>query len=268
MWIENLLFQPFWVHSRKRDRDRNVVHSLKDRENLQKILERIVDSAVRGQRMAQQKLHEAEAEAEAGNWEKRRQDIAFQEINQEFESQRFQQHQASRWADQAQRDKISLYGELELRNKLFQENHARDCQEIEELRRICCEEADRARQARIDELSMHQERNPTTVSPLSAQIRELQNKVHSSSDAGENFTILNQGAALDQTSTILGPSTLPRCDSGLPHDKRNVMGIAGNVFEWPAQERLSSTLLINSKNLGIILSGVHTWYSRNGKKKR
>ena len=33
--------------------------------------------------------------------------------------------------------KISLCGELELRNRLFQENHARDCQEIEELRRIC-----------------------------------------------------------------------------------------------------------------------------------
>ena len=27
-----------------------------------------------------------------------------------------------------------------------------NCQEIEELRRICCEETDRARQARIDEL--------------------------------------------------------------------------------------------------------------------
>ena len=47
---------------------------------------------------------------------------------------------------------ISLYGALKLRNVLFQENHARDCQEIEELKSICCEEADRARQARSDEL--------------------------------------------------------------------------------------------------------------------
>ena len=66
----------------------------------------------------------------------------FHEINQEFESQRFQVQQAIRWADQAQRDKMSLYGQLELRNRLFQEDHARDCQEIEELRRICCEETD------------------------------------------------------------------------------------------------------------------------------
>ena len=64
-----------------------------------------------------------------------------------------------------------------MRNRLFQEDHARDCQEIEELRSICFEEADRARQARSDELS-HQERNPTTVSQFLTEIRELQNKVH------------------------------------------------------------------------------------------
>ena len=47
-------------------------------------------------------------------------------------------------------------------------------QEIEELRRTCCEVTDRARQARIDELSVHQERNPTTVSQLLTQIQDLQ----------------------------------------------------------------------------------------------
>ena len=82
--------------------------------------------------MAQQKLYEAEAEVEERKCEQRNSDIAFHEINQEFESQRFQLQQASRWADQAQRDKISLHGELELRKRLFQENHARDCEEIEE----------------------------------------------------------------------------------------------------------------------------------------
>ena len=75
--------------------------------------------------MAQQRLYEAEAEVEATSWEKRHSDIICQEINEEFENQRFQLHQASRWADHAQRDKNSLYGELELRNRLFQENYAR-----------------------------------------------------------------------------------------------------------------------------------------------
>ena len=67
-------------------------------------------------------------------------------INQDFEIQRLQLQQANHWADQAQGEKISLHGESEVRNRLFRENHARDCQEIEELRRICCEETDRARQ--------------------------------------------------------------------------------------------------------------------------
>ena len=45
--------------------------------------------------------------------------------------------QANQWADQAQREKekIRLYGELELRNGRFRESQAKDCQEIEELRR-------------------------------------------------------------------------------------------------------------------------------------
>ena len=65
------------------------MHSLRDREKLQKILERKLDLAVRGEREAQQKLYQAEAEVEARNWQKQRQNFAFQEINQEFESQRF-----------------------------------------------------------------------------------------------------------------------------------------------------------------------------------
>ena len=51
---------------------------------------------------------------------------------------------------------------------------------MKELRRICCEETDRARQARIEEyLSLHQERNPTTVGQLLTQIQGFQNKVKS-----------------------------------------------------------------------------------------
>ena len=65
-----------------------------------------------------------------------------------------------------------------MRNRIYQDSHTRTCQELEELTRICCAETDRARQERIDELSMHQERNPTTAGQLLTQIRELQNKVN------------------------------------------------------------------------------------------
>ena len=157
-------------------------------------------------------MFDAEAEVEARNWEKRNSDIAFREINQEFESPRYQLHQASTWADQAQRDK----------NRLFQEDHARDCQEIEELSRICCEETDQARQVRIEELPMQQQRNPTTLNQMMAQIRDLQKKVNS----------------------------LPCSDSGLPRNTQICTGIMGNVFERPrVQEGQPSTFFHNSKNL-------------------
>ena len=86
----------------------------------------------------------------------------------------------------------------------FQEDHARDCQEIEELRRICCEETHQARQARIEELSMQQQRTPATVSQTRAQIQDLQNKVNSLSFQ-ENFSILNQGAALERPTFLIKP---------------------------------------------------------------
>ena len=121
----------------KRDRHQNVVQTLTDRQHIHKIPERKADLAVRGEKLAQQRFCEAEADVEVKHWEKRKSDIALYEINQEFESQRFQLQQANQWAHQAQRDKISLYGELETRNRLHGENQAEDCQDIEELRRIC-----------------------------------------------------------------------------------------------------------------------------------
>ena len=77
------------------------------------------------------------------------------------------------------------------------------------------------------------------------------------------FTIVNQEAALerpdvpDQTSAILSPRTLPRCDFGSPRDTQHGAGITGNVFERPpAQEGLSSTIFNNSKNLAFSSQGL------------
>ena len=82
------------------------------------------------------------------------------------------------------------------------------------------------------------------------QIRELQNKVSSLSDARECYdreTASSSGAThvLDQTSTILSSRTLPRCDSGLPRNTQNCTGIMGNVFgrDYPLRT------LNNSENL-------------------
>ena len=91
---------------------------------------------MKGEELAQQRSYEAEADVELKHWEKRHSDMALNEITQEFESRRLQLQQRNHLADQAQRDKICLYGELELRKRLFREHQAKDCQEIEELRRI------------------------------------------------------------------------------------------------------------------------------------
>ena len=72
----------------KRDRDQNVVHSLRDRENIHKIVERKAELAVQGECEAQRRLSEAEADMDIRNWEERNSDIALCETNQELESQR------------------------------------------------------------------------------------------------------------------------------------------------------------------------------------
>ena len=173
-------------------------------------------------------------------WEQRSSEIALHESYRELETQRLQLLQANLW-DNARSERISLCGELGMRNKLFQESRTKDCQEIEELRRRCCEESDRARQAKLDELSMMQQRDPQTVSQLLAQMRESQDKVNSLSDAREFHdpeTAGSSGASHVTSPPLTNPSyrTVPRRDSGLPPETLNMMGIS-DVFErLPARE--------------------------------
>ena len=140
-----------------------------------------------------------------------------------------------------------------MRNKLFQESRTKDCQEIEELRRRCCEESDRARQAKLDELSMMQQRDPQTVSQLLAQMRESHGKANSLSDARDFHdpeTVGSSGASHVTSPPLTNPScrTVPRRDSGLPPETLNMMGIS-DVFErLPAREGQPQNI---SKNHGI-----------------
>ena len=59
-----------------------------------------------------------------------------------------------------------------MRNSLFQESRTKDCRA-------------KLDEAKLDELSMIQQRNPQTVSQLLAQMRKLQEKVNSMTDARE-----------------------------------------------------------------------------------
>ena len=49
--------------------------------------------------------------------------MVLHEINQEFESQRLQLQKANHWADQDLRERRHVCAEVEMRNRLFRENH-------------------------------------------------------------------------------------------------------------------------------------------------
>ena len=92
------------------------------------------------------------SEADRRERERRNADIALYETGMQLQSQRMELYQAAQLSDQAQREKSWPSEKLEMRNRAFQEDRARGCQEIQELRRICCAEAERARQLKNDEL--------------------------------------------------------------------------------------------------------------------
>ena len=151
-----------------------------------------------------------------------------------------------------------------MRSKFFQESRAINCQDIEELRRFCCEETDTARQLRTDELSTQHERNPTTVSQLLtqnsgfAEQREFPGRckrILRSRDSEQLWIIPRSRQPLNFPSPI---GKLSR-DSGLPLDTRSTMGASGNVFaSLPAREGPSSALFENSRNLASSSCGFWT----------
>ena len=113
------------------------------------------------------------------------------------------------------------------------------------MRRICSDETDRARRARIDECFCIK-RDNWSVSQLLSQIQELQNNVNSLSDARKFYLKKSSSEAttFPVNPFIPSPRTMLCCDSGLLHDTQNFTGTSGF-----AQEGQPSTFLKNSKNL-------------------
>ena len=132
-----------------------------------------------------------------------------------------------------------------MQSRLYQASHAKDCFEIEELRRICLEETERARQVRTNERYVQKKDEPSTVNQFLSQIQDLQDKVHALNE--ENFLRFGDSSGMShvpsQPSRIPSPRSMLCRQSGLPHHTRNSMGTSGNVFEMlPPQERISPSL--------------------------
>ena len=83
------------------------------------------------------------------------------------------------------------------------ENRARDCQGIEDLRKICCEETDRGRHFGMT-TCLCTRRGPSSESHLLTQNQNLQNNVNSLSDA-RDFSILIQRAVLEHPAFQVNP---------------------------------------------------------------
>ena len=102
--------------------------------------ERRAQQTIDGENSVGRKLYSTEYNKEIQNSERRNSGYALFESQRELGSQRQQLVMANHWADQAQRERIHLCSELEMRRHLHQESEARNCQEIEELKRRCCQE--------------------------------------------------------------------------------------------------------------------------------
>ena len=121
--------------------------------NIREYLEKKAEIAIQGDSAARRRLSDAEAHLQSREWE---------QIESEFATisnlhlRGGKLLQASQWTDQAQRERINSCGELEMRNRLRCESQMRTSQEIEELRRICHEEAHQIRRLQREELSLRQ----------------------------------------------------------------------------------------------------------------
>ena len=130
----------------------------------------------------------------------------------------------------------------------------------EALRRICCEETDNARQLKIDELSLRQRENPSTVNQLLAQIQDLHDKINSLNDAGEYYdpeTASSSGVSHvpSQPMSIPSPRRMISRDSCLPHDTQNSMGYLKKrtCSRWAILR-----ILREAKEFGIIFLRIET----------
>ena len=82
------------------------------------------------------------------------------------------------------------------KRKVLQEDRMRNLQEMKDLQKLRCTEAERAKHLRIDKISVQERESQSILNHLTFQIQELQDKVNSLSDSREYFMILKLQAVL------------------------------------------------------------------------
>ena len=142
---------------------------LSEHREIRDFLELRADQAAQGGRVAQSRLSEAEHQTrwlpeeqkeyllpEAVEMQELRVESAgsLQESRAQGHFQMMKLYQANQLSDHSQIEKSWMYTELDRREGVLQEDRVRCLQEIEELKKLCCAEAERAKQLRIHELSV------------------------------------------------------------------------------------------------------------------
>ena len=190
---------------------------------------------------------------EIQNLERRNSEYALFESQRELESQRQQSLKANQWADQAQRQRIHLCSELEVKNRLHQECSARSCQEIEELKRRCYKDENEVTQQKMNEYTMQHDQETRRMSLLRDQVRKLQerlefievSKIFQDPDSPSSFG----SAHVSHQALITRSSRKPSRESRTHRNTRENMSIPGNVFDRQPARRVPEELHNDSRNL-------------------
>ena len=90
-------------------------------------------------------------------------------------------YQANQLTGESQREKSWLCTKLDRGDRALQEDRMKSLQEIDELKKMCCTEAERAKQLRIDVLSIQEKDIKSIVNQIMVQIQE--DKVNSLNDS-------------------------------------------------------------------------------------
>ena len=89
-------------------------------------LKKKADHAFQGEFAAQARIFEAQSELDRREWRIRDADITLYETGMQLQSQRLELYRANQLTDQTRREKSWLCEELEMRNRTFQEDRARN----------------------------------------------------------------------------------------------------------------------------------------------
>ena len=185
---------------------------------------------------------------EIQNSEKRSSEYAFFESQRELESQRQQLLMASCWANQAQRERIHLCSELEMKSHLHQEGYARGCQESEELKRRCSQGENAARQQKLEELIAQQNQDS-----LRDQVRKLQERLELIEDSrifqDPDSPSSDGSTHISHQARIASGSRKPSREPRTPRITRADMSISGDVHDCQPARGDPDEIRNNSKNL-------------------